>query len=295
MGVATRVDGVARGRGAEAAEPTAGVGARLAWPLLVAHVALILFSTAALTTFLAGPPPAWLQEEPNATAMRIGWAFSGPTYVVLGALAALLHAAGRVGWRRAMLIFLVGSLIALTSEMVGTATGYPFGAYEYTPLLGYRIGGRVPFPIPISWFYMIYASLAICGRVLAARDDARAKWIWAAVAGAVLTAWDVAMDPAMVRTSHWVWHTRGFFYGMPLTNWIGWYVTGVVIARVMLEFVPPRMFAARVSPSRLPLVLYAINGIMPIALCVRHGLVWAAVLGTIAMAVPLGLAWRRRA
>ena len=45
--------------------------------------------------------------------------------------------------------------------------GLPFGPYSYTTMLGYRIGGLVPFPIPLSWFYMIYCSLAICGRFLA--------------------------------------------------------------------------------------------------------------------------------
>jgi hypothetical protein len=49
-----------------------------------------------------------------------------------------------------------------------------------------------------------------------------------------------------------------------------------------------------VSPSRFPLVLYAVNGVLPIAICIRHGLTWAWVLGTIAMAVPLALALRGR-
>ena len=131
--------------------------------LLVGHVALILFSTIALTTFLSGPPPAWLQEEPNRTVLKWGWMLSGPTYVVLGALAALVHAAGRVGLRATLLIFVLGSGIALGSELLGTSTGYPFGPYRYTPLLGFMLFDLVPFPIPISWFYMIYCSLAICG------------------------------------------------------------------------------------------------------------------------------------
>ncbi|HKG92665.1 MAG TPA: hypothetical protein VKA84_12265, partial [Gemmatimonadaceae bacterium] len=39
-----------------------------------------------------------------------------------------------------------------------------------------------------------------------------------------------------------------------------------------------------------PLVLYAVNGVMPIALCARAGMWWAVVLGTLAMGVPLALA-----
>lgn len=273
---------------------TAGrrLAGRLAVPLLTAHGALIVFSTIALVTFLASTSPeiqAWLAREPNATAFRLGWKFSGPTYVVLGFLAALTHAVWRLGGGRIVAMFTVASLVALSSELLGTSTGYPFGGYSYTPLLGYMILGLVPFPIPISWTTILYCSLAMCGRLLPARDDAASRLRWAFVGGLILTAWDVSMDPAMVHTAHWIWHEPGQFYGMPWTNWIGWLVTGTVISWLMLLFVPPSRWARSVSPTSFPLVLYAINGIMPIAICFRHGMVWAGVLGTIAMAVPLAL------
>jgi putative membrane protein len=266
-------------------------GGRLSTPLLVAHVVLILFSTVALTTFLAGTPPAWLQTESSQLALRIGWKFSGPTYVVLGALAALTHAAGRLGWRPALALLGAGALLSLAAELTGTSTGLPFGPYSYTPLLGWRVAGLVPFPIPLSWFYMVYCSLAILGRLLVPRDDLRTRLAWAALGGLTLTAWDVSMDPAMsFATAHWVWHTRGFFYGMPLLNWFGWWLTGSVVAFAMVSIARPTRIAALVSPSRLPLWLYAINGVFPIAICLRHQLWWAAVLGAAAMAVPIGLA-----
>lgn len=286
---------------------------RAAHALLYGHLALIAFSSVAMVTVLNGPPGPFLAQEPNATIMRLAWKFSGPTYVVLGALAALAHAAGRLSWRRAVGLFLAGSAISLSAELLGTGTGLPFGEYRYTPLLGYRIGGLVPFPIPISWFYMIYCCLAICGRVLRRGDTSRDKWRWAAVAGLVLVAWDVSMDPAMVKTAHWLWgsgaafknaglpswlvafFTTDVFYGMPLSNWAGWYLTGTLIARVMLAIAPPSAIAATVSPSRFPLWLYAANGIMPVTLCVRDGMWWAAVLGTLAMGFPLALALRREA
>ena len=84
------------------------------------------------------------------------------------------------------------------------------------------------------------------------------------------------------------------FYGMPLSNWLGWLLTGIIVARVMLAIVPPARWTRDVSPSRFPLALYAVNGVLPIAICVRHGLTWAWVLGAIAMAVPLVLALRAR-
>jgi uncharacterized membrane protein len=277
-------DGYETSRGSRAA-------GRAATPLLVAHIVLILLSTFALTTFLAGTPPAWLETESSQRALRIGWKFSGPSYVVLGALAALAHATARIGWRRALLLMFAGTAISLAAELTGTSTGLPFGPYSYTSLLGWRVAGLVPFPIPLSWFYMVYCSLAIVGRLRRARDSVRSRLAWAAAGGATLAAWDVSMDPAMsFATSHWVWHVHGVFYGMPLLNWFGWWITGSIVSFAMLSIVRPREFAERISPSSLPLWLYAVNGVFPIAICLRHQLWWAAVPGALAMGIPIAFA-----
>jgi putative membrane protein len=264
---------------------------RVASLFLFGQLAMVVFATIALTTFLAGVPPAWLQTPANQIALQLGWRFSGPLSVILGTCAALAHAGGRVGARKTALIFVLAYSVSLASELIGTGTGYPFGPYSYTSLLGYLIDGRVPFPIPLSWFFMVYCSLAILGRVLPSRAGWKTMLLWSIAGGFVLTCWDVSMDPAMTAaTQHWVWHVKGPFYGMPYSNWFGWWLTGSIVAWVMLLVVRPREFAARVSPDWLPLALYAINGIMPIALCLRNSLWWAAIWGTVAMAVPLIIA-----
>ncbi len=279
---------------------------RIALVCLVAHATLSIFSAFAFATFLSPPLPAWLNTPTNMKAYAIGYKWGGQTTVVLGAFAGILHAMGRLGTRTALSIFAVSFTVSLGSELLGTSTGLPFGVYSYSGLLGYKILDLVPFNIPTSWFFMLYASLAICARLLPAKDDATSRWWWAFVAGLVLTAWDVSMDPAMVKTVHWIWSIpdlsgesaliqfigREMFYGMPLTNWLGWLLTGVIVARLMLMIVPPSTWATKVAPSRFPLVLYGVNGLLPIAICLRQDMVWAGVLGFVAMAIPLGLAWR---
>ena len=283
--------------------------ARLSRLALAGHVVLLVVSGIAFATFLAPPAPAWLQTPANQRVAAYMFAFGGQTTVVLGALAGVLHASSRLGWRTALGVFVVAFSISLASELTGTTTGYPFGPYSYSTQLGHLIGGRVPFNIPTSWFYMLYSSLAICGRLLAPRDDSASKWLWAAVAALVLTAWDVSMDPAMVATTHWFWHLpslegasalrrvllTGFFYGMPLMNWLGWLATGLVVARAMLAIVPPSRWAERVSPSRLPLVLYAANGVLPLLICAGRGMWWAVAFGAAAMGTILVMAARRPA
>jgi putative membrane protein len=285
---------------------------RVAVVLFTAHLLLIAFSTAAMVTVLNGTDPLWLSQEPQATVARLGWKYSGPLYVTLGALAGIACLVAAFGWRRSILVTAAAVGLSLCVELAGTTIGLPFGDYAYTPQLGYRILGRVPFPIPLSWFYMLVGSLTIVARLARAGDDRANRWRWACFAGCLLLAWDVSMDPAMVRTGHWVWGSgeafrdaglpsivvaffaRDAFYGMPLSNWLGWFLTATVIARVMLAIAPPSMVASRLGPRRLPVLLYLANGLMPVALCIRDGLWWAAAIGAAAMALPAAFALASR-
>jgi len=281
---------------------------RIALACLLAHSALTIFSGVAFATFLSPPAPAWLLTPQNQQITAFGYKWGGQTTVVFGALAGLLHSMGRLGKKTAILVFIASFGISLGSELLGTSSGLPFGPYSYTNQLGYKVLGLVPFNIPTSWFFMLYCSLAICGRLLPATDDGKSRWWWALIAGLVLTAWDVSMDPAMVASVHWLWHLPplegmplwkniligGHFYGMPLTNWLGWLLTGIIVSRVMLSIVPPSTWAKKVSPSNFPLGLYAVNAVLPLGICVGRGLWGAFALGALAMAIPLGLAiWKR--
>jgi putative membrane protein len=282
---------------------------RAAWALLGLHGALIAFSTTAMLTVLAGSPVVDVTTEPAATIMRLSFRFAGPTYVVLGATAALVYTASALRWPTALRLFVVATGLALLAELLGTSVALPFGDYAYSGLLGYRIFGLVPFPIPLSWFYMLVGSLAIVSRLSISTETSVSAWRWSLGAGLLMVAWDVAMDPAMVKTGHWLWgsgdvfrnadlpswlqafFTADAFYGMPLSNWAGWFLTATLIARVMVAIVPPRIWRFRVSRSSVPIVLYLVNGVMPVALCLRDGLWWAAALGSTAMLVPSLLAW----
>lgn len=280
---------------------------KIAGLTLMGHAFFSVFSAFAFATFLLPPYPDWLQTPQNQQVMALGFAYGGATTVTLGAISGLAFLAWAVGTRKALITCAVSILLAFVSEYAGTVTDYPFGAYEYTSQLGYKMFGRVPFNIPTSWFYMLVGSLAICGRILEGKDDNLSKWWWAFMGGVVLTLWDVSMDPAMVKTNHWFWQIgdlsnrsafeqaigNPIFFGMPITNWLGWLLTGIIVARVMLSIIPPSEWVAKVAPHRLPIALYAVNGLLPLAICFRWDMVPAGILGTIAMAVPLWAALRR--
>lgn len=273
---------------------------------LRAHVALGIGSAVAFATFLVPPIPAWFQTPTNKAIMDIAYRFGGQTTVVLGAIAAIAFLASAVGRSRALAALAICFVLSFAAEAIGTVTGYPFGPYIYTERLGFLILGLVPFNIPTSWFYLMVAGLGICGRILDAKDDATSKWWWAFVAALILTAWDLVMDPAMFRTEHWLWQLEDVsaaplwqqllgsdvYFGVPPANFLGWVLTGTIVARAMLEVIPPTQWHARVAPQPFPVLLYATNGILPITICLRWGMAPAALVGIVAMGIPLLLVRR---
>lgn len=273
---------------------------------LRAHVALSVFSAVAFATFLVPPIPEFFRRPTNQAIMDFSYRFGGQTTVVLGAVAAIWFLASAVGWRRTLQALATCFVLSFAAEAIGTTSGYPFGPYIYTERLGFLIAGLVPFNIPTSWFYLLVAGLGICGRLLPARDESANKWWWAFVAALILTAWDLVMDPAMFRTEHWLWQLPDLtgapawqrvlgsdaYFGVPPANFLGWVLTGTLVARAMLAVIPPSDWVMRVAPHRFPLQLYAANAILPITICLRWGMAPAALLGAVVMGIPLAMAWR---
>src|ERR1700745_1692809 len=126
---------------------------KLAIVLLAGHLAALTFGLAGLLVAL--PNPQWWSGDPNATRVfNFGMTYAGATHIVFGAAAVFVYAWVTIGPRRATIFFFAATLLSLSSELIGPGTGWPFGNYEYTAFLGYKVLGRVPFSIPLSWFYL---------------------------------------------------------------------------------------------------------------------------------------------
>jgi len=261
--------------------PSSARGARglAEWGLRV-HAVLIGVSIVAFFAIVGKPTPDWVDPAFWSRAYTVGMSWTGPAYIVAGFGAALGGWALALGWRRALPSAVLITLLGLVAELLGTATGWPFGPYSYGELLGWRVAGLVPWVIPLSWFTMTYATLALSLRM------------WWGVAGTALwtalglVAWDVLMDPSMSAVfPFWSWGVEGVYYGMPLVNWVGWFVTGLVLGWVGAHAVRPAQDTLR--EQDLPIVLYLLNGALPLAMALSAGLWIPALVGAVAMAVFL--------
>jgi uncharacterized membrane protein len=204
----------------------------------------------------------------------------------------IFHASQRLGWFRAGLLLVTAFLVSLLFESVGVATGLIYGPYQYTDLLGTKFLGLVPYLIPVAWFMMMYPSLVIGERLLAPGANRLAL---AAIAGLVMTSWDLALDPLMVFGKYWVWDVKGSYFGVPVQNFLGWWLTSFVVFGVYLSlfghFRKPRRME---HTDYLLRISYLITGAGTVISCLIFGLEGPALVGAISMAPWAILPWVQR-
>ena len=204
------------------------------------------------------------QSGVTLAALALGW----PVNRILGAIAILLVGAWGI-------------------EALGSAIGFPFGHYDYTPALQPQLSG-VPLLIPLAWFMMLVPSWAMADAILSSRREHLGHWyapLFALLAGAAFTAWDLYLDPQMVGHGLWVWHNPNGYFGIPWVNFLGWWCTAALLTLI-------------IRPSRLPrmplMVIYTATwAFQAIGLGIFWGQPGPALAGLACMGVFVVWAWSK--
>ncbi|MGK7936487.1 MAG: gamma-carotene 1'-hydroxylase CruF [Xenococcaceae cyanobacterium] len=219
--------------------------------LLIGHVVSMVFGLAGIILVLPNTEfqAKLAQFEWGRTIFSWSMAGGGVMYMLLGTLAVALYAYRTIGkWH--WLSFMIPAIaLSLSSELLGTSTGFPFGHYRYLSSLGYKIAGLVPFTIPLSWFYLGFSAYIIVRAGLeTVKLESWLRQLLAIIFGSLcLTSWDFVLDPAMSQASipFWIWEQPGAFFGMPYQNFAGWMGTGAL-------FMTVATILWRVKPLKLP-------------------------------------------
>lgn len=221
------------------------------------------------------------------------WVAGMETFPTMATLGVLAHASATLfalakRWSQGRILQVIGLVAILTwlAEYIGSTTGFPFGDYFYTEVMQPQIG-HVPLIIPLAWLMMLPPAWAVAAALLRGTRWDGNPWLFAAVSGVTLTAWDLYLDPQMVQKGLWEWTYPGGYFGIPWINFFGWWLTATVVTLV-------------IRPRNLPryelLIIYSLTAVFQF---IGLGLFWGqpgpAIIGLVAMGSLAIFAWRKEA
>jgi putative membrane protein len=184
---------------------------------------------------------------------------------VLAALAfALVDGARHYGVRGVLVFAGICALVGDTSENLSVATGFPFGRYGFLELMGPKLF-QVPILLGLAYIGMAYVSWMVARIILADHSAPISRsrvLILPLVAAFIMVAWDLAQDPVwgtILRA--WKWYDGGPWFGVPVSNYFGWYLTVFLIYLAFAMYLrrwPPSSPEVRRSTWWPPVIFYAL-------------------------------------
>lgn len=162
--------------------------------------------------------------------------FAAPSYC------AVLSVQGR---NKGLWLLLMLGIYALFIESLAIKTGFPYGDFTYENVLGNKVFGLTPWtvafaypPILLLAYYLsrqlVKGSTSHIENLIPGNRGASGYFVRGRTFHTLLTTAliamliDLVLDPAAVRLGFWHWDKPGFFYGVPLVNFLGWLLTGFI-------------------------------------------------------------------
>ena len=139
------------------------------------------------------------------------------------AVVALFRYMGAV---RGAVALLTLSVFGYGIEGFGVATGLPYGTFFYGEALGPKLFGLAPYILPVSYVPLVIGAVAATG--------SRRILPWTLKAALLLTLIDGVLDPGAASLGFWVWPEGGPYYGVPISNYLGWLLSGALGSFLLL-------------------------------------------------------------
>src|SRR5260370_3496563 len=224
-------------------------------------------------------PPLWTLVLLNVVLTLVDALFPNhlpvplliPLLIVVPLAFALLHGAQRYQWSGIFTFLVMCLVVSNLLENTSILTGFPFGHYYYTSCLGPKLF-LLPLVIGPAYFGTGYLAWVLSTVLI---GDVRPKGSWFTtfavpfLASFMMVALDLGMDPTSSTIRHlWIWGQGGGYFGVPLTNYLGWFFTVYVFFQFFALYLLFRNASSDGEEPTLPrsyyaqaLVMYAVIGL----------------------------------
>lgn len=122
------------------------------------------------------------------------------------------------------LLYALPALMGFLVEMLGTNTGFPFGEYSYSSILGPGLLGT-PFLIGVLWWVLLRSFNDVFSRI------SSNKTIISLATGLGMLLLDMFIEPVAIGLGFWEWQAAE----VPLENYMAWFVLSFVFTRLTMD------------------------------------------------------------
>jgi uncharacterized membrane protein len=178
---------------------------------------------------------------------------------------ALVHGALFYRTRGILVFFTICLVVGNIFENIGVRTSFPFGTYYFTDLMGPKLF-VVPIQLGLAYLGMAYLSWTLARVIL---GDMRSPLAGSRVvtlpliAAFIMVAWDFSQDPIWSTILHlWIWRQGGAYFGVPLSNFLGWYLTVYVFYQLFAIYLRAQSTNTSALPSSywsLAILFYGVS------------------------------------
>jgi putative membrane protein len=189
--------------------------------------------------------------------------------IALPAFVALVH---QFGAARGVATLVAVAVFGYLIEGFGVATGLPYGEFYYGSAMGPTILGLVPYLLPLSYVPLVIGAVA----VVSGSGTALRRIV---LGGLLLVVIDGVLDPGAVALGFWIWPGGGPYYGVPLSNYGGWLISGLVASALVALIGGRRLTDVPLRPGLLDSLL--VSMFLWLGVCIFSGLVFPAVLAAV--------------
>ena len=115
-------------------------------------------------------------------------------------------------------------LLGFIIEVIGTQTGWPFGAYSYSDVLGPRLF-ETPILIGVLWWVLLRSFDDLVGHRISNH------WWSSVFVGLLMVMLDVLIEPVAIALNFWAWEAEA----VPFENYVAWFVLSTIFARITIS------------------------------------------------------------
>lgn len=151
------------------------------------------------------------------------YAWVSNLFIVIMALPAFIGIIKLQGIKRGLAVVFSLMLFALIFEGQAIYSGFPYSEFNYTDKIAGKIFGIVPWTIGFAWAPLLIGSAIV---VTNFKKLSNLKFIL--ITAILLVLVDLVLDPGATKSGLWVWKNTNGFYGVPLMNFFGWFMSGIL-------------------------------------------------------------------